>query len=1057
MDIINGIFSGIVDILGGTIGNLFLGIIQTLVNLIASVLISCLAAVAELFLQAMAVTPDQIEGWLGSDLTTGSWADFVTFFGLGIAMCFALWELLRGLMASIQGENPPIRPGVVGIRLLIFGAWTVAGIPFSKLIFVIGSQIYSATPFSAYTNGVATDIISLGGNLLNSLGTWVSSTLLALFGQVDWATSIVSHILGTILLFLSMWGFMKLLFTCTQRYVSLIFYTYFSPLAIACGVSNSWSRITWTWFKTLLSTIILWILDVWCIFGGVSLLRAGVNASANQNDLITSLSCLLVTYGFMHVALAFDGIMSQFGATVTKTTGSLMGDLRDMMIMGHVASGIAKEAKNVAGNIGAAATHGAGMGTAGKYKNLGTSEHNQGEARTAWQQAKDIGFSAFAGTSIGSGILGLADKAAGVPKALGAMQKEGQAAKLNGAKVQMNKENAALNAKYQGKGQGTLPGNLPAPNTPEGKALAAEKNALANKYAAKGVSIDDLANDPAVMKDMAENTLFDPKNPELGTMKENGFECVGFNPGANGAGKATFEKRDAQGNLQERREMQHLATQPVSADKDGKPLTNGMVAGAPSKGMYTGDVSRMQISSPVGNTGATVTGQNEKGQFVNQNIRPLGAKNADGSQPVTVTNMDKNGVPDTQQQYTLKPGKSIRDGAEALASGNLTDTFVSRKDPDTGKMEPVTSAPTPVGDMAKTGAEKVEPVYSHNKPVSVTGATIGGGVANNPNRAYGISAGKEDAQGNVPLAATDVRGDVVARASMPAAELEQALEKGGSDLDNAMHKAFAGTTTGASEASGTNGAAADANIDTINQPTDFASGSPSGGIEADAGTGDNNVPSPPPPSHAAEENNGEALNQAPAKPEPTFEKNDVGAASEQGNGLDRTDIEAAHPEPAHVDGAQPQESATPVVREVVAQPTTTVETTLPEPANVSTAVQQQEAQAPVAQESVAQSAPQPGSPSSPEPTQQDSEPAQQDKAGGSRGATTSYSTKSENSEKRHFGVSEMFIGGDGQSDDSRDAAFEENDENAKKTKNAAKQRQKGKGKSLPHGRDPYKS
>ena len=67
----------------------------------------------------------------------------------------------------------------------------------------------------------------------------------------------------------------------------------------------------------------------------------------------------------------------------------------------------------------------------------------------------------------------MADKAAGVPKALGAMQKEGQAAKLNGAKVQMNKENAALNAKYQGKGQGTLPGNLPAPNTPEGKALAA--------------------------------------------------------------------------------------------------------------------------------------------------------------------------------------------------------------------------------------------------------------------------------------------------------------------------------------------------------------------------------------------------------------------------------------------------------------------------------------------------------------------------------------------------------------------------------------------------------
>ena len=119
--------------------------------------------------------------------------------------------------------------------------------------------------------------------------------------------------------------------------------------------------------------------------------------------------------------------------------------------------------------------------------------------------------------------------------------------------------------------------------------------------------------------------------------------------------------------------------------------------------------------------------------------------------------------------------------------------------------------------------------------------------------------------------------------------------------------------------------------------------------------------------------------------------------------------------------------------------------------------QPQEAQASLTQEPVVQSTPQPGGSHSSEPAQQDSEPAQQDKASGSRGATTSYSTKSENSEKRHFGVSEMFIGGDGQSDDSRDAAFEENDENAKKTKNAAKQRQKGKGKSLPHGRDPYKS
>lgn len=1075
MDAINTLFSGIVDILGGTIGNLFLGIIQTLINLIASVLISCLAAVAELFLRAMAVTPDQIESWLGADLTTGSWSGFVTVFAVGIAMLFALWELLRGLMATIQGENPPVRPGVVGIRALIFGAWAVAGIPFSKLIFDIGSRIYSAVPFDAYTNGVATDIVTLGGNLLTSLGTWISSTFLALFGQVDWATSIVSHILGTMLLLFSMLGFMKLLFTCTQRYVSLVFYTYFSPLAIACGVSSSWARITWTWLKTLLSTIVLWILDVWCIFGGLSLLRAGVSASANQNDLITSLSCLLVTYGFMHVALAFDGIMSQFGASVTKTTGSLMGDLRDMMIMGHVASGIGQEAKNVASNIGAAATHGAGMGTAGKYKNLGASKHNQGEVRTGWQQAQDIGFAAFAGTSLGNGILSVADNVAGVPNHLDVMQKEAQAAHLEANKVRMVRSLADANGSYLGMGKETRPGDLPGPNTPEGKELAARRDEIAEYYAAKGVSIDDLANNPAVMRELKKNTLFDSKKPKLGTMEDNGFECVGFNPGTNGVGKATFEKRDAQGNLEERREVQHLAAMTVPLG-EGHPLKNGMFAGEPFRDVFVGHTSRMQISSPIGSSGATVTGQNEKSQFVNQSIRPLGAKNADGSQPVAVTNMDKNGVPDTQQQYTLKPGKSIRDGAEALASGNLTDTFVSKKDPNTGEMKPVTSPPTPVGDMSKIGSAKAAPIYSHNKPVSVTGATIGGSVANDPNSTYRINAGKEDAQGNVPLTATDLRGDVVARTSMPAAQLEQALEKGGSDLDNAMHKAFAGTTVEPPISNGPEVASAAANDDSERQSNDIASGNRGGGFGSNQNIDDNNTPPPPTytPTPTPNDGGGTTPGQTSVGPE-SEHKDNIEASGGQDNGPGKTNIDAAQFESARVSIEQSQGPAKSVKQEIaspaasetldklngeVAQPEQTaqsVEAVQPAPVQVN-GVPQAENAPTVTSGPAAQSVPQPKTAQNPEPTMQNDGPAQQNRQNDSRAtASMPQTSESESSRKQRFGVTEMFIGGTDQSDNDRDAAFEENDKNTKKAANAAKQRRKGRGQSRPHGQDPYKS
>lgn len=851
-----------VDVLGGTIGNLALGFIQLIVNVICTLLVSCLGTLAQVFLEAMSVTPTDIETWLGASLTTGSFAETITISGLLIGAMFAIWELCRGLMSFIQGENSPVRPGVVLIRSIIYGAWSYAGIKFSKIIFGIGTQIYDAAaePFESISADFLTSLNTALDNSATSLVTYVERVF-GVGGENNWAVSLLGHVLTSILLAFAMFNFLRLLFTCSQRYVNMIFYTYFSPLAIACGVSPSWSKVTWTWLKTMLSTLVLWVLDIWCVFGSYNLLQAGMSALSDMTEPKTAISCLLVTYGFIKGAIAFDGIMSQFGATVTKTSGSLIGDMRDSMMAMHFAGGVAKTiGGSIAGAIGGL-TGGAGpfanpldAGKGGPHK-----PRNPVEALGNMLAGSVVG--GLQATSTGQGLLNAGKAvAAGVtqlPKMAKDLANEFRANKMGQKKAQFAQELGALNNKYRADtGDGSTAGNLPAPDTEAGKEYNDELQKLYDKYGEMGISPEDLANDPTVLDNMAKNTLFDPNHPEAGSMKDNGFECVGYNPGKNGAGQAVFDKRDKDGNLMERREASHLGYGNVAQTAGAsKTLNNGMFAGNPmtSKKMFSGDTTSMKFEPTNGGNGYKVSGIDQNGHPIDKSIYTTRGQNLDGSQPVMVTSRNSEGTTVSQGEYTLKPGKTLQDGVNAIASGKMSDAFVMQKNPETGAMEPAVSGKKEGAgiDSARATSNVYRPLSNANGPIEFSSSVMGGAVKDHDASRYRVNASKPDENGMVSLAAVDNDnpGTVVAHGKISQSDLETAYNNGGEAMDTAIHKAF-------------NPPAAESGNDTGNGSATFESGATD---SSPAATGNTSNPTP---GGSAEEASG-----ASGSSEPVFNGN----------------------------------------------------------------------------------------------------------------------------------------------------------------------------------------
>lgn len=583
----SGLFDAVAGV-GGAIMSLVMGLLQVIVVFICDLIIGIIGTAASFLMQAMTTTPDQIESWLGTALTTGSWRAMITGVSFAIAMLFMVWELLKGLFAHISGENPPSRPYVIAIRALIFGAWTIAGIPTTRILFNVGSRIYNAAPFGSFSMNFMDVLGNMFSNLLTGIGGWVGSTITGGGGVSHIGANLIARIVVCALILFSIINFIKLLSICMQRFVSMVFYTYLSPLAICCGVSPSWSKITWNWVKTTLSTLVIWIIDDWCIFGSMQLLQTCTTVASGP-DLNAALSCLFATYGFITVSQNLDGIMSQFGASVTKTSGSLMRDLRDMVIAGRAVTGIAGPAVKTATSVGGAAIGAAGAALAG------------GAGGLAAMGAGIKG--AFAATSFGqfaSMISGGITSASGF---------------VNGLRTAAATGRQSKTAVAAGKQLLGLSGNT----SPE---AARAREGILRDAQAKGVGLNDITQNPAFRDHVAGHTLFDPSDPSKGTMKDNGYEVSDLRFGEHGGRDAMFQRKDANGNV-----MSQIEAKNIGAD--------GAVPAPPSSGVSRGVQGTLSGMGVAGMTGGQpgAAGASPFHRAQNQAVTSL----SDASTPMNAT------------------------------------------------------------------------------------------------------------------------------------------------------------------------------------------------------------------------------------------------------------------------------------------------------------------------------------------------------------------------------------------------------------------------------------
>lgn len=782
------------DILGGTIATLFAGLLQAIISFVVDIIACIMSVIAYMFLKAMSVNPESIENMLGSKLTafgdTSTIAYNITMLGLAIGFIFALIELIKGLMASVTGEDQVVRPYTIAVRGIVFGAWAVAGIPTSKLIFNAGSSIYNGMLQLAFGTGELNGFIEKLMNNFDMSTKVISADVSGGLGNIpDWVLTCISTIVGGILFVFIIWNFIKLLLECAVRYAALIFYTYLSPLAIGCGVSPTWSKITWAWMKMFISTIILWILNIWCVYGGLQIMKVDIVMS-NMDFL----GWAFVAYGYMKAAQQLDNMFSAMGASVTKSSGSLLGDMREMMAAGAIVGGVATGTSNFMAGAAEAMHHGAGPGgNMAKFGNLQSSKANGPESanRNVFQNARDAFAGGFSNTKFGSTVLGTANSIAGLRSSVaGAFKNEPDAAKRDQGAVKTANELKNNAANFSQERANAISN---APNAEAKKAAEAsfskggsqyeafrqkQKQAMADGKA-HGVTLN---NNGAVMEDLAQSTLYDAQHPEKGSMADNGLKCTSATFGDNGGINATFAKKaDDEETIMEKRSVSGIGTAGTVQANSGeaKSLNNGAFAGSPgSQTMYGGQTTggyKVEGRDATGvsyDSSATVSGIDKTGKSYSQRVTPAG----EGA--FRVDDLNSAGKATRSQMYYGKDETTTAaDIAGDLGSGTMDNMQTRQVKDNEGNR---TTVPVTKAMGGSSGARMTQ---EYMTPVAFESPSASGGSASVDGSIFGGKAGEqysirasENASGTVNVGAFDSDGHAAKTWNMDSDTYENAIQ-----------------------------------------------------------------------------------------------------------------------------------------------------------------------------------------------------------------------------------------------------------------------------------------
>ena len=337
-------------ILGAAVLLTLSGILQTIIIWIVTAVGGILSFIASLFVQAMQVDSTQIDSLLGNMVGPG-FQHAIIGVSFSIVMLIALWELVRGLISFTSGEDNVIRPSTIALRTFFVGLWIPCSIAVSKMIFDAMSKVFSEM--------IAAGIAETNGDVFTLLDSAFSSVVIGMNSEwslqgVDAIGEIVCIITALVIFALVAFNFIRLLMECAVKFSTLIFYVYLAPLAGAFGVSPTTAKITSGWFRTFISTLIMWVLSAWVVFGGLKMLQP-------PSSGMPLLTWALIAFGYMKAGLQLDSIINQIGGSIARVRGGFLGDALAVMGAARAATPIknsmAKGMMANAANYNAQATH----------------------------------------------------------------------------------------------------------------------------------------------------------------------------------------------------------------------------------------------------------------------------------------------------------------------------------------------------------------------------------------------------------------------------------------------------------------------------------------------------------------------------------------------------------------------------------------------------------------------------------------------------------------------------------------------------------------------------
>lgn len=351
---------GIQPAFAGATADLLMSILGIIITAISGLIIGILEIVLNVLLLIMAANVNDLKAW-GLLAGFDSFSGIIRAIAIGIASLAVLWQLTTILFGPYLDVKQNKSVGLIFTRTLIFIPLTYVIQPIAFTAFSEMQKIYTATMdgyMAASGNGFVIQLsnqINVDTFLKDVLTTAASgatpvSAALAIFDGLSAAfQAMISTIIATAFIVLILWNMLKLIFEIVQRFVIMIVYVYLSPLAAACGVIGN-GEIPQKGLTVFISSGVLWILNVWCVGVGCSLIKA--YGASMANGIMGVFTWGFVTYGFLKIAQQLDDVFNAVGATNVRLSGSLLDDLLSLRHLPTMATNAITGATNAYKAIG---------------------------------------------------------------------------------------------------------------------------------------------------------------------------------------------------------------------------------------------------------------------------------------------------------------------------------------------------------------------------------------------------------------------------------------------------------------------------------------------------------------------------------------------------------------------------------------------------------------------------------------------------------------------------------------------------------------------------------